>query len=100
VTCTLSLLCKVIPQIRDRTHAVKVKNILFSHWQYVPSLRYKYVITLLLQLCEAISLGTVDLNGPLNLAQDGWINIVDLWNNIDRVSNSFGRKLPVLLSPP
>jgi len=78
----------------------KFKNILFRHRQYVPSLSFKYVITLFLRLCDAVSLGIVDTNGHLNPAQDGWINIVDWWNTIDRVSNSVGRKLPVLLSPP
>jgi hypothetical protein len=51
-------------------------------------------------LCDVVSLGIVDINRPLNPAQDGWINIVDRWSTIDRVSNSAGRKLPVLLSPP
>jgi hypothetical protein len=54
----------------DRTHAVKVKNFLFSYRQYVSSLRYKYVITLLLRLCEDIKSWNCGPHGPLNLAHD------------------------------
>jgi hypothetical protein len=55
----LRLLRKVIRQIRDRNQVVKVKKILCRHEQHVPSSSFKYIITLLLWLCDTLSLGIV-----------------------------------------
>jgi hypothetical protein len=59
----LCLLRKVIPQIRDRTHAVKVKSIFFRHGQSVPSSSfmlslffYECVTLLVLELWTQIDL--------------------------------------------